>query len=63
MQWNRVKAWVGEEETPRHKQKSEEEAAMRKNLVAKVHEHKHRESGLLRQLVKRRRKIKEEISQ
>jgi hypothetical protein len=45
------KAWVGEEETPRQKQKSEEGAAMTKNLVGKVDEHKHRESGL----IKRRR--------
>lgn len=41
-----MKAWVGEEEIPRHKQKSEEGAAMTKNLVANVDEHKHRESRI-----------------
>lgn len=44
MQWKRAKALVGGEETPRHKQKSEEGGAMRMNLVAQVHAHKHRVS-------------------
>lgn len=46
MQWKKAKALVGAEETPRHKQKSEEGGAMTMNLVAQVHEHKHRVSGL-----------------
>ena len=45
MQWNGAKALVGAEETPRHKQKSEERAAMTMSFVAQVHEHKHRVSG------------------
>lgn len=45
MQWNGAKALVGAEETPRHKQKSEERAAMTMSFVAQVHEHKHRVSA------------------